>query len=147
MNGSRDKARLDALLEEFKAQPVGWGYIDIIVLRDHYKAFAKAVIAAGFMIESISWWEHMPDERSHPKFGMGGPRSRFYEGWFAEAGEIDDVLHKADPEENYQAVIEIVENQVISRYDGQHFTYRDTPSLTPAFWLDVDESWHNTQET
>jgi len=133
------KARLDELLEEYKAQPVGNGYIDIIVSRDNYRSLAKALIESGFTIEAISWWEYLENIDSPNSYGMGGPRSQFYSGWFAEAcADTDDVPHSSN---TLAAVIEIVEGKVLGEFDGEQVSFRKTKSLTPAFWLKVDESW------
>jgi hypothetical protein len=38
-------------------------------------------------------------------------------------------------------VIEIVEGKVLGEFDGEQVSFKKTKSLTPAFWLKVDESW------
>lgn len=134
-----NKARLDELLEEYKAQPVGNGYIDIIVSRENYRSFAKTLIESGFIIEAISWWEYLENIDSPNSYGMGGPRSRFYPGWFAETcADIDDVQHSSNI---LAAVVEIVEGKVLGEFEREQVTFKKTKSLTPAFWLKVDESW------
>ena len=138
-----NKARLDGLLEEYKAQPVGDGYIDIIVSRENYRPFAKALIESGFLIEAVSWWEYLENTDTPTSYGMGGPRSRFYPVWFAEIyTDIDDVPHTSNV---FAAVVEIVEGKVLGEYGGEQVSFKKTKSLTPAFWLKVDESWKSTQ--
>ena len=138
-----NKARLDGLLEEYKAQPVGDGYIDIIVSRENYRSFAKALIENGFFIEAISWWEYLENIDAPNTYGMGGPRSKFYPGWFAETcTDLDDVSHSNNV---MAAVVEIVEGKVLGEYDGEQVSFKKTKSLTPAFWLKVDESWKSRQ--
>ena len=138
------KARLDGLLEEYKAQPVGDGYIDIIVSRENYQPFAKALIESGFFIEAISWWEYIENIEAPNSYGMGGPRSRFYQGRFAETcTDVDDVPHSNNI---LDAVIEIVEGKVLGEYDREQVNFKKTKSLTPAFWLKVDKSWKSRQE-
>jgi hypothetical protein len=134
-----NKTRLDELLEEYKAQPVGNGYIDIIVSRANYRPFSKALIENGFTIEAISWWEYLENTDSPNSYGMGGPRSKFYPGWFAETcADTDDVPHSSN---TLATVIEIVEGKVLGVFDGEQVSFKKTKSLTPAFWLKVDESW------
>ncbi len=136
-----NKTRLDELLEEYKAQPVGNGYIDIIVSRENYRSFAKALIDSGFIIEAISWWEYLENIDAPNSYGMGGPRSRFYSGWFAETcTDTDDVRHSNN---TLAAVVEIVEGKVLGEFDGEQVSFKKTKSLTPAFWLNVDESWES----
>jgi hypothetical protein len=76
-----NKIKLDEIIEKHKAQPVGHGYIDIIVIRDNYKDFISDLVNNGFTIESISWWEWC-SEGNKNEFGLGGPKSHYYNGWF-----------------------------------------------------------------
>jgi hypothetical protein len=138
------KEDLDLLLDKYKAQPVGHGYIDIIVSRDNYKEFAKALIYGGFRIDAVSWWEYLPSHDMETTYGMGGPRSLFYSGWFAETStELDDIVFTGNPESNLNVVINLVENKVLGIGYEKKISYQETPTLTPAFWLKVDESWRN----
>lgn len=45
-----DKEKLGRLLETYKTQPVGHGYIDNIVTHQNYKSFFYALISNGFEI-------------------------------------------------------------------------------------------------
>ncbi|MDC0535816.1 hypothetical protein OAO18_08420 [Francisellaceae bacterium] len=137
------KPRLDGLLEEYKAQPVGDGYIDIIVSRQNYRSFAKAIIENGFIIEAISWWEYLEDNDAPNTYGMGGPRSTFCPGWFAETCTgVDEVPRSNDA---LAKIVEIVEGKVLGEYGGKQVSFKKTQSLTPAFWIKVDESWKSRQ--
>ncbi|MFC3700005.1 hypothetical protein ACFOND_00010 [Reinekea marina] len=134
-----DKVRLDGLLEEYKAQPVGDGYIDIIVSREKYHSFAKAIIESGILIEAISWWEYIENVNAPNTYGMGGPCSRFYQGWFAETcTDVDEVPHSTN---SLAAIAEMVEGKVLGEHDGEEVSFKKIKSLTPAFWLKVDKSW------
>jgi len=137
------KEILDDLLDKYKAQPVGSGYIDIIVSRENYQAFAKAILESGFVIEAISWWEYLEDMDQPNTYGMGGPASKFYDGWFAETcTKIDEVPSSTDV---LNQIIELVEGKELGEYEGHLVSFKNTNSLTPAFWLKVDESWKNRQ--
>ena len=137
------KEYLDELLDEHKAQAVGSGYIDIIVSRENYQEFAKALLESGFVIEAISWWEYIESRDQPNTYGMGGPASKFYDGWFAETcTEVDEVPLSNDVLEQ---IIALVEDKVLGDYDGHLLSFKNTSSLTPAFWLKVDESWKNRQ--
>ncbi len=140
------KAVLDNLLFRYKAQPVGSGYIDIIVMRENFEPFAKELIENGFDIDAISWWEYVDDIGKSNSYGYGGPRSLFYPGWFAETcTETDEVPNVENPEGKLAVVINIVENKVLGEYGEKIITYKNCSSLTPAFWLRVDEEWKNVQ--
>lgn len=71
-----DKTTLDKILEKHKAQPVGQGYIDIIVSRDNYKDFISDLVTSGHKIDSVSWREWCEDEKEN-EYGLGGPESVF----------------------------------------------------------------------
>lgn len=139
------KAILDALLTQYKAQPASAGYIDVIVMRENYRPFAEALLKNGFMIEAITWLEYIPNFGSRPRYGMGGPKSKFYTGWFAEICFGDDEIQLApDPAIILKQIVDLVENKRLDMHDFV-ITYRTTPSLTAAFWLDVDDRWENVQ--
>ena len=140
------KAILDNLLLRYKAQPVGSGYIDIIVMRESFESFAEELIENGFDIDAISWWEYIDDIENLNSYGYGGPRSLFYPGWFAETcTETDDVPDAGNPEEKLAAVKDIVENKVLGEHGEKIISYKSCSTLTPAFWLKVDGKWKNVQ--
>lgn len=140
------KAVLDNLLVKHKAQPVGSGYIDIIVMRENYKDFAKDLIGNGFRIYAISWWEYVDKVGKSNTYGMGGPRSRFYDGWFAETCMDIDKLPIEDHSKNkLSIVIDLVENKVLGEIDGKLISYKNCLSLTPAFWIKVNKNWKNVR--
>ncbi|MBT2788255.1 MULTISPECIES: hypothetical protein [unclassified Halomonas] len=140
---NQDKISLDALLDEYKAQPVGDGYIDIIVSRENYRPFASALIKNGFIVEAISWWEYLESTNQPSTYGMGGPTSKYYPGWFAETCTDLDTIPV--PSDSLSTIIEVVEGKVLGEYDGHLVSFETSHSLTPAFWLNVDENWKNTQ--
>lgn len=146
-NAHDRKAVLDRIIAEHKAKPVGWGYIDIIVRREHYRDFVADVLRAGFPIVSVSWWEYVDDLKRPNTYGMGGPGSRFYDGWFAEVGtDLDEVSQTDSIESQVLQVNEIVENKRLQFATLPDISFGDCSSLTPAFWLDVDDNWRSEQE-
>lgn len=146
MNDYERKTILDDSLASYKAQAVGCGYIDIIVRRENYKAFAIALIENGFEIEAISWWEYLDKTGMSTTYGIGGPRSRFYEGWFAETvPSIDEIPSCESLTEMLAVIIEIVENKVLGEFDGHLIGYANTSSITPAFGLRGIKDWKNVQ--
>lgn len=138
-----DKERLDKILEEYKIQPVGDGYIDLIVSRELYKKFVRVLIEEKFLLRSVSWWEWcLNDEEC--KYGLGGPKSKFFNGWFAELPiDVDDLnLSKLSDEDAIKMVISLIDSKKIN-YPNEIVTFRDSIWLTPAIWLDVPEDWKN----
>lgn len=144
---SMDKKKLDSILEKHNAQPVGHGYIDIIVSRDNYRGFVSDLVSNGFKVKSISWWEWCPENKRN-EYGMGGPQSDYYNGWFAELGDIDD-LNLSMELANDKVICEIInriEEKTIS-FPKETITFELNKWLTPAIWLDVPDDWRNKEGT
>lgn len=141
-----NKDRLDKILEDYKVQPVGDGYIDLIISRELYKQFVRTLLEESFVLRSISWWEWCPNNRES-KYGLGGPKSKFYNGWFAELPiDIDDLnLSKLSIENAINMVISLVDSKKI-QYPNEIVTFNDSNWLTPAIWLDVPDEWKNKFE-
>ena len=142
------KAELDYLLEVYGAQPVGTGYIDVIVKRNNYKSFVEAVLSSGFVIYYISWWEYCDSLDIKPKYGRGGPQSNFYSGWFSEicanGSDLDEVDVTKSIEYMKNDIFKIVESKVF-HFPNETFGYQNYKALTPAFWLVVPDDWVNIQ--
>jgi len=139
-----DKERLDEIIEKHKAQPVGHGYIDIIVTRNNYKGFISDLVNNGYKIESISWWEWCPDE-SKCNYGVGGPKSNSYKGWFSELPIDVNDLNLPDDLIKDQIIFEIInaiETKTIT-YPDETLTFEHDKCLTPGFWLGVPDDWRN----
>jgi hypothetical protein len=139
---------LDKMLVQYKAQPVGSGYIDIIVHRQNYKEFLKELLQNAFIIENISWWEYCNNEEES-EYGSGGPRSIYYPGWFSELSiEQDDLFITLEQineqfEEVLTSIINIIENKRIVFPDKEIISFRSSAWLTTGFWLKVPDEWKN----
>lgn len=139
-----NKTTLDNLLEIHKAQPVGHGYIDIIVSRDNYKEFVSDLVINGFVIQSISWWE-LCAYKSESEYGFGGPESIFHNGWFSEIpANIDDLNFSANVTTEYiiGEIINKIESKTIV-FSDEIATFSQSKWMTPAIWLDVPDDWRN----
>lgn len=139
-----NKERLDAIIEKHKGQPVGHGYIDIIVSRENYKSFITDLVNDNYKIESISWWEWCSKEQGS-EYGLGGPTSLFYEGRFSELSiAVDDIETNENmkTENKIKELIKKIETKSIS-FPNETVTFEQNNWLTPALWLDVPEEWRN----
>jgi hypothetical protein len=139
-----DKIVLDNILEKHKAQPVGHGYIDLIISRDNYKGFISDLVTNGFKIQSVSWWEWC-DDKNENKYGLGGPESIFYNGWFSEIPiDVDHFNFSGEPEmENIiREILDKIETKTLS-FSDETVTYSKSKWLTPAISLDVPNDWRN----
>lgn len=132
------KDALDDLLERYKVQPVGWGYIDCITLMEHACAFVEALTTLGIRITDVTWWchcanwmEHGVNEETGCPHGGGGPKSKYFEGCFSEMYQIPNMKFP----NNHEVLWFFVHQWPI------HKNY--LPCLVPAFWLDVPNVWRN----
>jgi len=137
-----EKKDLDQILVLHKAQPVGSGYIDIIVKRENIYQLIESLVSSGVKINTITWWEYVDSFSKKAKYGMGGPKSNFYDGWFSEIcfGEDDINTNKKNE------ILKVIENKEIHFADGQIVRYQEQECLTPALWLEVPEEWENMQQ-
>ncbi|GBF52157.1 hypothetical protein LPTSP4_36960 [Leptospira ryugenii] len=138
--------KLEEILRKYKAQPVGNGYIDVIVNRDYYKDFIAESIFNDFEINAISWWEYTK-EISDRKFGMGGPKSWFFDGWFAEICTKDsyeefNIMEYTSRKERIDTILEKIHSKVFKYFDG-NISFLKNEELIPAFWFNVPDSWIN----
>ena len=141
-NSQKTKENIDVLLERYKAQPVGKGYIDIIVMKENYKQFIDCIIKENCIIKTISWWEYCKTIDTKNRFGFGGPRSRYYSGWFSELSIWDDIETR-NIENIYDEIVKIVDHKIIEYPVAGVLNIHDGNRLTPGFWLDVPSEWEN----
>ncbi|MWV43378.1 hypothetical protein GRF59_07000 [Paenibacillus sp. HJL G12] len=148
--------QLEYSLKSYKVQPVGNGYIDCITMKDNMKLFINEVSTIGILISVVTWWCYVDPSNnlSGCPHGMGGPISKYYEGWFSE---LQNEAYEVD-EERLSSIIHF--------YDKQHITllnqdtmnrieqilkepFRYTPSeyikenkcVIPGLWLLVPDDW------
>ena len=80
-------------LEELKIQPAGEGMIDLICPPEQIDAFVDLCEAEGIPICGFTWWCHVTE--GHTPCGMGGPKSRYYDGWFSEI-PMEEIIRLPD---------------------------------------------------
>ncbi len=156
------QSQLDNLLKKHKAQPVGNGYGDIIVPRDSYINFINELTILNLAIETKSWWCHCTPENErlfgYPH-GYGGPKSKYFDGWFSErVNDFDKIeVSKIEQLENTfteetvkkinEEVLNIIENKrTITYANGDYQVFKKDKCLTPAIWIRVPEDWTNSEE-
>ena len=134
---------LDNILIENKAQPVGSGYIDIIVNRENYSNLVRDLIENEFEISTISWWEWC-EKDDECNYGLGGPKSDYYDGWFAEIpSNVDDLkLGDLNHQESIEKVIKLIESKTID-FSDEKVNFKTSNWMTPGLWLNVPNKWKN----
>lgn len=147
--------QLDNLIEQFTGEPVGDGYIDIIIIRERYAEFIHTLTALNLAIECVSWWCHATDEHKASlgcPHGFGGPMTRF--GWFSEMSfDFDEIAQEAINclENSYtpanvkrinEMAAEIIRSKRTGPYpDGSYLEFQKDCCLTPGFWIYVPSDW------
>ena len=117
---------IDNLLVKYKVQPVGNGYIDCIVPLENVKGFIYELSFNNILITGVSWWCHHTkenDEKYNYQFGMGGPKSKYFDGWFSEVPYMFGKDFK-----NNNDVIDYIFFQ--AKKDKFY-----SPCLVPGLWL------------
>jgi len=138
--------KIEELLEQYKSQPVGTGYIDIIVNMKLIKGLISELANIGVAINGVTWWCHCLDD--HEPHGLGGPSSIYYNGWFSEMGveyeslDLDDELYeKLETREVTRDQIEAINNSIIlyvTEFTKNELFYE---CMYPAIWLHVPKEW------
>lgn len=94
----------------------------------------------NFNIKHISWWEWCA-EKKNSVYGLGGPKSIFYNGWFLEVPVEDDHIYFAmgiSHDQAIAAVVNTIESKAITLSD-KTVTFSTSTWLTPGIGLDVSE--------
>ncbi|NRH20920.1 hypothetical protein HOO68_02660 [Candidatus Gracilibacteria bacterium] len=142
------KKLLDNILEKNQTTIVGNGYVDIIIPRSNYIQLINELVINNFIITYITWWEYCTGDKFEPKYGMGGPKNKFGDGWYSEIcmdfNEIKTTIASStnEKEEIIDYILSFIENTELHFYN-ESITFKDTKSLTPAVWLDVPDDWKN----
>ena len=142
---------IEGLLEKFQAQPVGYGYIDLILERESSIRLIEEFTKLPIAIARLTWWCHFTPE-TKLKFscphGMGGPINKFGEGFFSECVQFPDYAVAELPnspdefllspdnfaEECNKAVVNYIKNVL-------PFESFYSPCLYAGLWLNVPTDW------
>lgn len=122
------KWQLDALIEKYKVQPVGSGYIDCIVALENVFYLIDDLSVLRIRVSGLTWWCHFIDKDAGCPHGMGGPKSVYYEGWFSE---MDLPLIEFETNEQATAYITAPDDPTVLK------------CFVPGLWLDVPDEWSN----
>ncbi|MCQ4088410.1 hypothetical protein [Saccharibacillus sp. JS10] len=147
MNRSSTQAEIENILKRNAVQPVGNGYIDLIVTDEYIESFLTDLTQANIIVESISWWCHCKKYTTSKNgyvSGMGGPKSHYFEGWFSEMQlPLYTINEKELAEVDQSNVIEKVKtiNDRV-RIHLRSLKHKEFgASIIPALWLFVPEEW------
>lgn len=141
--------KLKILLEKYKVQPAGHGYIDLIVGKELLEAFINELTNHNIIVAGVTWWCHCTTESElllGCPHGMGGPRSNYYQGWFSEvqnpmyeiSKQVLDEINLSELHDNVKSINKQV-LQYVREELNQNKSYLEC--LVPALWLYVPDEW------
>jgi hypothetical protein len=163
LNQNKDNIEesLERLFVNYKVQPVGYGYIDCIVMKNNFEGFVKELSNLGVAIYMSGWWCYV--NPSHPlnngcPHGMGGPQSEYYEGWFSELQNDyydigDNLVDNIKETYDGQLIISINMKVISDIYNLLMSDFRYTPKdfikenkcVMPGLWLLVPDNWRRNK--
>ena len=120
----------------------------ICARRQLVSTFIEDIVDWSFLIKGISWWEY---SLGNGKYGLGGFKSRYFDGWYWEICFGDDEIDleqylQNDPIEQIIRNInlsykEIIEQKTLSFATGEEISYKKHDFLTPGFWIVTPDDW------
>jgi hypothetical protein len=127
--GIMTKVELDELIAKYKVQPVGKGYIDCITTFDNVFDFIRELTNLSITVNGLTWWCHCKEGNTGCPHGMGGPKSKYYDGWFSEI--------------NFPLVQFESNKRVVGYISNPNDDEDILKCFVPALWLDVPRDWEN----
>ena len=157
-NSLHYKKILDSIIEVRKGQHIGNGYKEIVIKRENIENFINDLNIHHFIIDAVSWWFYCSELDKKSKYGYGGPKSKYFSGWFSELCHDFDEMEMehiseimGDNKLNYVEIInsrfkDIVYNKKTVKYfDGGFLTFQRDTELIPGFSILVPEEWKNNE--
>ncbi|QIK68757.1 hypothetical protein G7062_04175 [Erysipelothrix sp. HDW6C] len=115
------KKNTKELMDSFGVMSVGNGFIDCICSKDEIIRFSDALSKIDIEVTHFTLWEVVEKLDDKPKAGMGGPKNRFAEGWYAE-------LNCNNFE--YRGIENLLE--IVNQYELEFGCV-----VAPGLWLDI----------
>jgi hypothetical protein len=142
---------IEDLLAKYCAQPVGNGYIDLILDVNAALKLMDALTRLPVAVRMVSWWCLCTEESKLNlgcPHGGGGPLNQFGEGWFSECYQYPDFdleegrINFDDPSTEPHALAhnakETVSKYLLTTLPTEKFF---SPCLYPGLWLEVPRNW------
>lgn len=149
--GESLQAAIERLMEKYQAQPVGNGYIDLIINGSDAPKLITELATLPVAVVHLTWWcLCTPDSKLQLgcPHGMGGPTNRSGPGWFSECVHYPDFIvdeHGVllddltpSPAALTQQCAQLVINYLQHTLPNEPFY---SPCLYPGLWLHVPEHW------
>lgn len=148
-DSDRFQIGVERLLEKYNVQPVGSGYIDLIVDCSNALKLIEELASLPVAVQELSWWCLCTPEsklRLGCPHGLGGPENRFGPGWFSECVQYPDFV-VAEHEVEYPStevhksvndIGQLMSNYVQTVLPNESFY---SQCLHPGLWLLVPDDW------
>jgi hypothetical protein len=155
VNKNKITHQLELLLIKYEVQSVGDGYIDCIIIKNNLEKFIEEVSNLGILISDVSWWYYVAPNHNGVPYGMGGPKSMYYDGWFSELQKdlyslnksvLKGILLSYDKQLIYSINLKTLER--IKEMLENPFQYApnkyisENKCVQPGLWLLVPEDWN-----
>ena len=147
----RFQSAIEMLLEKHQVQPVGVGYIDLILKKENALNLIRELTNLSVAVYSLTWWCHFTLETASQlgcPHGYGGPQDKYGNGMFSECTHYPDfdIFELPEPiDENSLTTEVFVEkcNTVATDYlknilPTERFY---SPCLYPGLGLRVPDAW------
>jgi hypothetical protein len=142
---------IETLLEKHQAQPVGNGYIDLILKKENSLNLISELTNLSVAVYSLTWWCHFTLETASLlgcPHGYGGPQDKYGEGMFSECVhypafdvfELPEPIHENSmtPELFVEKCNALAINYIQNILPTERFY---SPCLYPGLWLRVPDDW------
>ncbi len=141
---------IESLMQKYMTQPVGDGYIDVIVLRQDAPRLLDELEQLPVAVVGASWW-CLADNllAAGCPHGYGGPLNRFGRGWFSECVQYKNfdvsefgISLQADLSTRPHELAKMC-NRALKSYLETTFLTEPfySPCLQPGLWLHVPDEW------
>jgi hypothetical protein len=150
-NSEHFQSAIEGLLEKYQVQPVGNGFIDLIIEKEKSLNLIDELSGLSVAVGSLSWWCHSTDETKSKygcPHGMGGSLNRYGEGIFSECVqhpifEVPELTSQNNeksitPQTFSKKCNEVVVKYIVKVLPTESFY---SPCLYPGLWLLVPENW------
>jgi len=142
---------LESLFEKYQVQPVGDGYIDLIVDRARALELIAELTDLRVAVERLTWWCNVTPENQSKygcPHGLGGPLNRSGAGCFSECHDYPDfaIREQPDPVDEHSRSAQAFAakcNQLAYDYLKDVFQSAGfySPCLYVGLWLHVPYEW------
>ena len=150
-NPEQFQVAIEGLLKKYQVQPVGNGYIDLILDNDNSLRLIDELTKLYVALEELTWWCHYTPETKLKygcPHGMGGPTNRFGDGMFSECVQYPDFVVKGLPNliDEYSVKPKIFAaecNKMIINYIKNILPLEKfySPCLYVGLWIYVPNEW------